>query len=150
MRTTPNQLRPFARHFVGKMVILKAHLLITIRTAQEYICQLSTGFFRANHSTFISNTFNFLHCSIYRNNCKFFWGWEVPGGPGVTFDSCRGFLSLREEILLSSCVWFVFLFGGKQCWWYTAWSFWSTYGTFLAILLKKKQCLVQLFLTWYL
>ena len=60
------------------------------------------GFFRANHSTFISNT-HFLHCSIYRNNCKYFFGWEVPGGPG-TFDSCRGFLSLREEILVSSCV----------------------------------------------
>ena len=31
---TPTQLRPFARHLVGKMAIRTAHLLITIRTSQ--------------------------------------------------------------------------------------------------------------------
>ena len=33
-QSTPTQLRPFARHLIGKMVIQAAHLLITIRTAQ--------------------------------------------------------------------------------------------------------------------
>ena len=47
VRTTPNQLRPFARHLVGKMVILKSHECSS-RYAQRIskMCsKLSIGFF---------------------------------------------------------------------------------------------------------
>ena len=51
VRTTPNQLRPFARHLVGKMVILKAHLLITKHSPGIYMSTINCFLGRANHST---------------------------------------------------------------------------------------------------
>ena len=52
----PSPCCSFARHFVGKIAILKAHLLITISTTQSDLTQLLSSYSPTKHKSEVIHT----------------------------------------------------------------------------------------------